>query len=414
MPKTQGAEALSAIPAGQQPVWPDSAAVRTALAELSVQPPLVSPRECDRLRDRLAMVAGGDAFLLQGGDCAETFAKATAEAVGRKVRLLGQMAEILAERIGLPVVTVGRIAGQYAKPRSCPTETRSGQTLPSYRGDAVNGLAFTSAARTPDPRRLLQAYRTAAGTLAMVRTQNECTSPGEPLLLRPRTSNGDWGEHEFFTSHEALLLPYEEALVRTDLLTGRRYGTSGHLLWIGERTRHLAGAHVRFAAEINNPIGVKLGPAVSPDEGLALVDKLDPHRQPGRLVLITRMGAKKIRDVLPPLVEKLAAERAPVTWVCDPMHGNTFTADNGYKTRLFDDVLDEVAGFFEVHRALGTHPGGLHLELAGEAVTECVGGTPAVRVESLGRRYESACDPRLNPAQVRELAVAVGGLAART
>ncbi|CAM04731.1 3-deoxy-D-arabinoheptulosonate-7-phosphate synthase [Saccharopolyspora erythraea NRRL 2338] len=412
MPRTQQA-ALSAVPAAQQPVWPDPAALRTALAELAVQPHLVSPRECDLLRDQLAFVAGGGAFLLQGGDCAETFAGAASEAVGRKVRLLGQMAEILAERMGLPVVTVGRIAGQYAKPRSWPTESHLGQTLPSYRGDAVNGLAFTPAARTPDPRRLLQAYRTAAGTLAVLRKQDEPASPGDSLLPHPRTSDGGPGGNDFFTSHEALLLPYEEALCRTDPLTGQRYGTSGHLLWIGERTRNLDGAHVRFAAGISNPVGVKLGPAVNPDDVLALVDKLDPQRQPGRLSLIIRMGARKIRDLLPPLVEKVAAEHAPVTWVCDPMHGNTFTAASGHKTRLFDDVFDEVAGFFEVHRTLGTHPGGLHLELTGEAVTECVGGTPAVLMEDLDRRYETACDPRLNADQARELAVAVGGLAAR-
>ncbi|WP_210435366.1 3-deoxy-7-phosphoheptulonate synthase class II [Saccharopolyspora sp. ASAGF58] len=397
--------------AAQQPIWPDPEALRAVVARLAEQPQLVSPRECDLLLDRLAAVARGEAFLLQGGDCAETFAATSPETIGRKVRLLRQMAEILAGSANLPVVTVGRIAGQYAKPRSSPTETRAGATLPSYRGDAVNGQAFTAEARTPDPRRLLQAYGTAADTLAELRKLDERTPSGELGLPSPRTSKSGLSGSEIFTGHEALLLPYEEALCRTDPLTGRRYGTSGHFLWIGERTRNLDGAHVQFASGIGNPIGVKLGPTANSDDVLALIDRLDPDRQPGRLVLITRMGAKKIRDMLPPLVEKVTAECAPVTWVCDPMHGNTFASPGGYKTRLLDDVLDEVTGFFEVHHELGTHPGGVHLELTGEAVTECVGGTPPVHVDDLGRRYETACDPRLNADQALELAAAVGNLA---
>ncbi len=341
-------------------------------------------------------MAAGEAFLLQGGDCAETFAGATPGAVERKVRTLLQMAEVLAAGMDLPVVTVGRIAGQYGKPRSSAMETRDGTVLPSYRGDAVNGMDFSTEERTPDPGRLLQAYRTAADTLARVR---ELT--GNPAPVR----------QEFFTSHEALLLPYEVGLSRTDPLTGRRFGMSGHMLWIGERTRQPDGAHVEFAAGICNPVGVKLGPTADPADVLALIDGLDPDRQPGRLTLITRMGAGRVRDVLPPLVERVAASAGPVTWVCDPMHGNTFSSPSGYKTRRFDDVLDEVVGFFEVHRALGTHPGGLHLELTGEAVTECVGGTPAVTLESLNQRYETACDPRLNRDQALELAAAVGELA---
>ncbi len=395
----------------QQPIWPSPEALRAAVAELAEQPPLVSPRECDRLQDRLAAVAQGNAFLLQGGDCAETFAGASSDAIGRKVRLLRQMADILAGSTHLPVVTMGRIAGQYAKPRSSPTETRSGDTLPSYRGDAVNGRAFTTEARAPDPRRLIQAYRTATETLAELRRLQECAPADSLTLPYPRARRAGLSGNELFASHEALLLPFEEALCRTDPLTGRRYGTSGHFLWIGERTRNPDGAHVQFASAIGNPIGVKLGPTATSDDVLALIDKLDPDHQPGRLVLITRIGARKIRDLLPPLVEKVAAERAPVTWVCDPMHGNTFTSPSGYKTRVLDDVLDEVTGFFEVHHALGTHPGGLHLELTGEAVTECVGGTPPVTVDGLERRYETACDPRLNADQALELAVAAGNLA---
>ncbi|TDD36260.1 3-deoxy-7-phosphoheptulonate synthase class II [Saccharopolyspora elongata] len=382
--------------AAQQPDWPDPCALRDVVGELAAQPQLVSPRECDRLLARLASVAAGEAFLLQGGDCAETFAGATPETIERKVRILHQMAEILAANMNLPVVTVGRIAGQYGKPRSSATETKDGTVLPSYRGDAVNGTDFTAEARTPDPRRLLRAYRTAADTL---------------VRLRELTGNVTLVREEFFTSHEALLLPYEVGLSRTDALTDRRFGTSGHMLWIGERTRKLDGAHVEFAAGICNPIGVKLGPTADPADVLTLIDRLDPDRQPGRLTLITRMGAGKIRDVLPPLVEKVTASAGSVAWVCDPMHGNTFSSPNGYKTRRFDDVLDEIVGFFEVHRALGTHPGGLHLELTGEAVTECVGGNPAVTMESLSRCYETACDPRLNRDQALELAVAVGYLA---
>ncbi|MEV0056810.1 3-deoxy-7-phosphoheptulonate synthase class II [Saccharopolyspora shandongensis] len=376
-------------PAAQQPEWPDPCALRDVVDELAGQPPLVSPRECDRLLAKLASVAAGEAFLIQGGDCAETFAEAVPATYGGKVRVLRQMAEVLGASMRLPVVTVGRIAGQYGKPRSSATETRGGTVLPSYRGDAVNGMDFSAQERTPDPRRLLQAYRAASDTLMWLR---------------------DFAGEEFFTSHEALLLPYEMGLSRTDFLTGRRFGSSGHMLWIGERTRSLDGAHVEFAAGVCNPIGVKLGPTASPADVLALIERLDPDRQPGRITLITRMSAGKIRDVLPPLVEEVTASAPAVTWVCDPMHGNTFSSPSGYKTRRFDDVLDEVVGFFEVHRALGTHPGGLHLELTGEPVTECVGGSPPVTMESLGQRYETACDPRLNRDQALKLAAAVGKL----
>ncbi|WP_189057101.1 class II 3-deoxy-7-phosphoheptulonate synthase [Longimycelium tulufanense] len=429
------------LPAAQQPDWPDPTAVEEVVAELSGYPPLVSPRECDRLRDRLAAVASGNAFLLQGGDCAETFTASSAEAVRGKLRTLAQMAVVLARGSGLPVVTVGRIAGQYGKPRSRPTETQDGLTLPAYRGEAVNGAAFTPADRAPDPRRMLRAYHASAATLDQLW---RLISQGYPNLgqvhgwtrefvarpeiadrhrrlageiesaltfLRAYGANPDeLRSAEFYTSHEALLLHYEAALTRFDPRTRAAYATSGHLLWIGERTRQLDGAHVAFAESIRNPVAVKLGPATTPDDALTLVERLNPDAEPGRLTLITRMGADRIRDVLPPLVEKVTASGVPVAWVCDPMHGNTFTAPSGHKTRRFRDVADEVTGFFAVHHMLGTHPGGLHLEVTGEDVTECVGGCAAVSMADLGKRYETACDPRLNHNQALDLAFEVAGL----
>jgi len=394
----------SALPAAQRPEWPDAAALRQVLAVLRAYPALVAPSACDRLRAHLAAVARGEAFLLQGGDCAETFVAGTASTEG-KVRTLRQMAAVLTLGAELPVITVGRIAGQYAKPRSAPTETRGAVTLPAYRGDAVNDRKFTGAARTPDPRRLLRAYEAAAGVLDHL---------GSLIGAGDRVPAPDGGtaprREEFFTSHEALLLDYEDALVRVDPPTGRRYGTSGHLLWIGDRTRQLDGAHVAFAASIHNPVAVKLGPTATADAVIALVDRLDPRRAAGRLTFVTRMGSRRVRDLLPPLVEKVMAHDAQVAWLCDPMHGNTFTAPSGYKSRRLADVMDEVAGFFEVHRALGSHPGGLHLELTGEDVTECVGGRPPIGLEDVPRRYETACDPRLNRDQALELASLVAGL----
>ncbi len=376
------------FPAAQQPDWPDPGILGEVAAKLAASPPLVSPQACDRLRDSLADAGRGEAFLLQGGDCAETFAASDGAAVAAKVRLLSRMATVIARGTGLPVVTVGRLAGQYSKPRSASTETRNGTTLPVYRGDAVNGTEFTAEARTPDPARLVHAYHVATATLS-------------------RLPKG------LFTSHEALLLPYEEALARVDPATGRRYGSSGHLLWIGERTRQPNGGHVVFAAGISNPVAVKLGPAVTGDDVLRLAELLNPDTDPGRLTLITRMGASQVRDVLPPLVERVTNAGAPVTWVCDPMHGNTRCAPSGHKTRVLDDVIDEMAGFFEVHRSLGTHPGGIHLEMTGEDVTECVGGNPPVSVSDLRHRYETACDPRLNPIQALEVAAAVTDLFTR-
>ncbi|MCX4783810.1 class II 3-deoxy-7-phosphoheptulonate synthase [Streptomyces sp. NBC_01264] len=429
------------LPAAQQPSYPDPVALRSALDDLASYPPLVFAGECDRLRDRLAAVARGEAFVLQGGDCAETFDAVSSDQVRDKVRTLLQMAAVLTYASSVPVVKIGRIAGQYSKPRSKPTEIRDGVELPVYRGDSVNGLAFTPESRTPDPERLKRMYHSSAATLNLVRA---FTTGGYADLRQVHEWNRDFvaaspvGERyerlagdiddaltflaacgadpaavhssEIFASHEALLLDYEAALTRVDARTGRLYDVSGHMIWIGERTRQLDGAHVEFASMVQNPIGVKLGPTTTGDEALRLIDKLDPEREPGRLTFITRMGARNIREILPELIGKVTAEGARPAWICDPMHGNTFEAPSGHKTRHFDDVLDEVTGFFEVHRALGTHPGGIHIELTGDDVTECVGGGAEVRLTDLGQRYESACDPRLNRKQSLDLAFRVAEL----
>jgi len=428
-----------ALPAAQQPAWPDAAAVARVHAELSALPGLVVADECDRLRASLADVAQGKAFLLQGGDCAETFAAASAEHVRDKVKTLLQMAIVLTYAASVPVVKVGRFAGQFAKPRSADVEKLTG--LPSYRGDAVNDIAPTADARTPDPGRMLRAYHHALSTLNLVRAY---AHGGFADLRRVHAWNQDFvrrspaGQRyevvareidralafmqacgidldaldtargvELFASHEALLLEYESALTRWHEDRGTAYDLSAHMVWIGERTRALDGAHVEFATRIANPIGVKLGPSVRPEDAAALVERLDPHREPGRLCAITRMGADRVRDLLPPIVEKVTATGCPVVWVCDPMHGNTVESPSGYKTRHFDDVLDEVQGFFAVHHALGTHPGGLHVELTGEDVTECLGGAEDIKHADLAGRYETACDPRLNTSQSLEMAFLV-------
>jgi 3-deoxy-7-phosphoheptulonate synthase len=387
---------LAAPEALQQPVWPDPEALRTVRERLRTALPLVLPTECDVLRRRLAAVAAGKAFLLQGGDCAETFRDLSLGTVSRKMDTLFGTADELSEAMFLPVVVVARLAGQYAKPRSQPVETRDGVTLPSYRGDAVNGPEFTAEARTPDPHRMLQVYAAAGATLNAVRS----------LLAERRTAVG---QREMFVSHEALLLDYERPLTRPDARTGDSYAGSGHLLWVGERTRQTDGAHIDYLSRIHNPVAVKVGPTATPAEVLALIERLDPDREPGRLTLVARMGADRVRDALPPLVESVAAAGGRVVWICDPMHGNTYNAPSGHKTRHFDAVLDEVTGFFEVHRSLGTHPGGLHLEMTGEEVTECVGA--GVSPAALPLRYETACDPRLNRSQTLELARLVGELA---
>lgn len=427
--------------AAQQPTWPggtDGPAVAAALAELRSYPPLVFAGECDNLKARIADAAAGKAFWLQGGDCAETFAAATADSIRNRIKTILQMAAVLQYYSSLPVIKVGRMAGQFAKPRSNDFETRGDVTLPAYRGDAVNDLEFTLASRTPDPQRLLKVYNTSAATLNLVRafTQggfadlrqvhewNKGFIRDSSVGMRYEEMANEIGRAlafmvsagvdpeafktvEFFASHEALIMEYEKALTRIDSRTQLPYDVSAHFVWIGERTRQLDGAHVDFASKIRNPIGVKLGPKSTVDDALALIDKLDPNREPGRLTFITRMGAGKIREALPALVDGVTKSGAQVLWVCDPMHGNTYEAPSGYKTRRFDDVLDEVKGFFEVHKSLGTHPGGIHIELTGDDVTECVGGGEQISHDDLAMRYETACDPRLNHAQSLELAFLV-------
>jgi 3-deoxy-7-phosphoheptulonate synthase len=428
-------------PALQQPQWPDRDRLEAVVRGLESLPPLVLAAECDQLKERLAAVARGEAFLLQGGDCAETFAGTSADSIRGKFRTLLQMAVVLTYAASVPVVKVGRMAGQFGKPRSAATEVRDGVELPVYRGDAVNGIEFTAAARTPDPGRLLTAYHCSSATLNLCRS---LASGGYADLRQVHAWNQDFvagspagqlyeqlaGEidraiefmHacgadprefravEFYSSHEALLLDYEHALTRTDVRSGHAYDLSAHLLWVGERTRALDGAHVDFARRIRNPVAVKIGPASTAQDVLDLIEALDPEREPGRLTLVTRMGASRIRQALPPLVEKVAASGAVVVWVCDPMHGNTVEAVSGQKTRYFDDVLDEVAGFFEVHRAAGTHPGGIHIEFTGDDVTECIGGGDHITESDLSSRYETTCDPRLNRGQSLDLAFRVAEL----
>ncbi len=430
-------EASCQLVAAQQPEWPDPKAVRDAVRTLSSYPPLVFAGECDVLRGRLAGAARGEAFVLQGGDCAETFASATADNIRDRVKTVLQMAAVLTYGASLPVVKIGRMAGQYAKPRSSGSETRDGMSLPAYRGDMVNDFAFAEDARTPDPQRLVRAYHAAASTLNLVRA---FTTGGFADLRHVH----DWNQGfiansanvryerlahdidkamkfmaacgadfdamrttEFFAAHEALVLDYERPMTRIDSRTGLPYDTSAHFVWVGERTRDLDGAHIDFVSRIQNPIGIKVSPRAEPDYLLELIDKLDPNRQPGRLTFITRMGSATIREALPSIVEKVTASGAEVTWICDPMHGNTFESASGYKTRNFDAVVDEVLGFFEVHRGLGTVPGGIHVELTGNDVTECIGGAEKILDGDLKNRYETVCDPRLNHQQSLELAFLV-------
>ncbi|KAB2346777.1 class II 3-deoxy-7-phosphoheptulonate synthase [Actinomadura rudentiformis] len=438
-------DAWRALPALQQPEWDDTGELAAVAAALAKQPPLVFAGECDQLKEELAAVARGEAFVLQGGDCAETFDGSTADAVKNKLKTLLQMAVVLTYAASVPVVKIGRMAGQFAKPRSKPTEVRDGVELPAYRGDAVNGFDFDAGSRRNDPWRLLQAYHCSAITLNLCRA---FTKGGYADLRQVHAWNQDFvaqspaGQRyeqlaaeidraltfmkacganpdefhgvEFYSSHEALLLEYERALTRVDHLSGLPYDVSAHFLWIGERTRQLDGAHVDFLSRIRNPIGVKLGPTTSADDALALMDKLNPDGEPGRLTFVTRMGAGKIRDALPSLIEKVTQHGSPVAWVCDPMHGNTWEAASGHKTRRVDDVLDEVAGFFEVHQALGTHPGGIHIEFTGDDVTECVGGGHEIAEDDLHQRYETACDPRLNRGQSLDLAFMVAELYRKT
>ena len=430
-------DSYQALAAKQQPTWLDTEALASAKSELASQPPLVFAGEVDQLRDRLAQAARGEAFLLQGGDCAETFAGATADQIRDRVKTLLQMAVVLTYGASMPVIKVGRMAGQFAKPRSSDTETRGDVTLPAYRGDVVNGYDFTPESRAADPQRLVRGYHMAASTLNLVRAftqggfadlrqvhewnkgfvSNPANRRYESLAAEIDRAvrfmiacGADFSElrrTEFFVSHEALLLDYERPLTRIDSRTSLPYGTSGHFLWIGERTRELDGAHVEFLSKVRNPIGVKLGPTTTVDDALRLIDKLDPNREPGRLTFITRMGAGKIRDVLPGLLQGVKDSGALPLWVTDPMHGNGITTPTGYKTRRFDDVMDELKGFFESHREVGTFPGGIHIELTGDDVTECLGGSENIDEATLGTKYESLCDPRLNHMQSLELAFQV-------
>lgn len=433
----KGLDNYKKLTAAQQPTWTDEANVQAARDELSSLPPLVFAGEVDTLRTRLAAAAEGRAFLLQGGDCAETFADATADRIRNRVKTILQMAVVLMYGASMPVVKMGRMAGQFAKPRSSDTETRGDLTLPAYRGDAVNGYDFTADSRATDPNRMVRAYHTSASTLNLIRafttggfadlrsvhewnkgfTDNPANARYEQLAaeidraIRFMDACGADFEAlratEFYVSHEALLFDYERPLTRIDSRTGNPYATSGHFLWVGERTRQLDGAHIDFMSRIRNPIGVKLGPTTEVADVLALIEKLDPNREPGRLTFITRMGAAQIRDKLPKLLDAVKASDAKPLWITDPMHGNGITTKNGYKSRRFDDVMDEVAGFFEVHRAAGTFPGGIHIELTGDDVAECLGGSEMIDEKTLESRYESLCDPRLNHMQSLELAFLV-------
>ncbi len=425
-------------PVRQAPVYPDPAALAAVEAKLRTHPPLVFAGEARNLRAALANVAEGRAFLLQGGDCAESFAEFHPDNIRDMFRVLLQMAIVLTFAAGVPVVKVGRIAGQFAKPRSDDFETRDGITLPSWRGDNINGDAFTAEARTPNPQRLLESVAQSAATLNLLRAFASggyadlhnvhrwmlgfiAGSPaGEQYKgLAARISEtlafmaacGITPESvpqlrstDFYTSHEALLLNFEQAMTRVDSTSGDWYDTSAHMLWIGDRTRNLDGGHVEFARGIKNPIGLKCGPSLGADELLRLIAVLNPENEPGRLTLIARFGSDKVADKLPPLVRAVKAAGAHVVWSCDPMHGNTIKLQSGYKTRPVDRILAEVRTFFDVHRAEGTHAGGVHFEMTGQDVTECLGGAQAIKEIDLHDRYQTACDPRLNASQALELA----------
>ena len=424
--------------ARQLPDYPDPAALAAAEDQISRFPPLVFAGEARALTAELAEVAAGRAFLLQGGDCAESFAEFHPNNIRDTFRVLLQMAVVLTFASKMPVVKVGRMAGQFAKPRSAPMEEIDGVSLPSYRGDNVNDIAFTPEARRPDPERMIRGYNQSASTLNLLRAfaqggyanllqvhrwtlefmgrspwadryQALADRIGDALDfmaacgVNPETVPQLQGTH-FYTSHEGLLLPYEQAMTRQDSLTGDWYDTSAHMIWIGDRTRFEGSAHVEFLRGIQNPIGIKCGPSLEPDVLLRLLDILDPRRTPGRVTLITRYGHDKIEKGLPALVRAVKREGRPVVWSCDPMHGNVVKAANGYKTRPFERILGEVRGFFAVHRAEGTHGGGIHIEMTGQNVTECTGGAVAITDEGLAARYHTHCDPRLNAGQSLELA----------
>jgi 3-deoxy-7-phosphoheptulonate synthase len=431
-------------PAHQQPNWPSDGSLDAVLKHLGTVPPLVFAGEARELTASLARVSQGQAFLLQAGDCAESFDAFDANSIRERLRVILQMAIVLTYSAGVPAVKVGRIAGQYAKPRSADTETVDGVELPSFRGHIVNDIAFDAEARVPDPSRLLEAYHQSAATLNLLRA---FTKGGFADLGRVHQWNQEFvasspegrryerlaeeidralrfmkacgietrtvpslHEVDFWTSHEALILGYEEALTRQDSLTGDWYDCSAHMVWIGERTRGLEDAHVEFFRGIANPVGCKVGPTMGTDEVLEMCERLNPGRVPGRLTLITRMGAERIEDGLRPLLRAVRDAGHPVVWACDPMHGNTFTAPSGRKTRHFDAILAEIAGFFAAHRAEGTWPGGVHVELTGDDVTECLGGAEDILDDDLALRYETMCDPRLNGRQGLDLAFRVAEL----
>jgi 3-deoxy-7-phosphoheptulonate synthase len=397
-----------AMPATQLPTYPEPQALLEVEKRLSEYPPLVFTGETQLLKARLAEVAQGKAFLLQGGDCAESFEEFSVKSIRDNFRVLLQMANILSASTKKPIVKVGRIAGQFAKPRSSLLETRNGVTLPAYRGDLINSFEFTPQARIPDPTRMDKAYFQSAATLSLLRAFSQ---ESHPEVHGPEAQ-----PIEFFTSHEALLLPYEEALTRPSAsdeagdeshLSSQKhwYAGSAHMLWVGERTRQLGGAHVEFARGIENPLGLKCGPEMTADELLRLIDVLNPKNEPGRLTLVTRLGKDKVEAKLPLLIRAVQGAGRTVAWCCDPMHGNTMMTANGYKTRVFEHVLFEAKKFFEVHRQEGTYGGGVHFEQTAKDVTECIGGSPAIREEQLTEGlYETLCDPRLNASQAVELA----------
>ena len=430
-------------PAGQQPSWPEADFYNETLHELGTKPPLVFAGEARRLTAHLGRVANGEAFVLQAGDCAESFDLSSADAIRDKLKVILQMAVVLQYSAGLPVVKIVRIAGQFAKPRSSGTETRDGATLPSFRGHIVNDIDFEESSRKPDPNRLLQAYNTSAATLNLLRAftrggyadlrqvhewnqefvasspagkRYEILAAGIEKALNFMTACGfdtddaAMRQVELYTSHEALLLGYEQALTRQDSITGDWYDCSAHMLWIGERTRELEGAHVEFLRGVHNPIGSKIGPSTSPGDALDLCNALNPDKIPGRLTLISRMGAGKVGEHLPAILEAVSAAGHPVVWQCDPMHGNTYSTESGIKTRDFDVIMTEVREYFDIHRVTGTWPGGIHCELAGDTVTECVGGSDSLAADQLSERYETMCDPRLNGRQSLDLAFGVAEL----
>ncbi len=421
----------------QQPTWPDNAAVKTVLDEMSRRPPLVFAGEIRALKKQLKKAVRGEAFLLQGGDCSEAFSDVTAPIIRENLKVLLQMAIVLTYAGQKPVIKVGRIAGQFAKPRSSDTETREGVTLPSYRGDMVNRADFTSDSRLPDPENMLQGYTMAASTLNLLRAftrggfgslqrvqaWNQKFVAQSPMgksyaqmaqqidqainfmeTIGIATDNPHITQTQLFTSHEALLLEYEEALTRVDSTTGDWYACSAHLLWIGERTRQVDGAHVEFLRGVLNPIGVKIGPNYDVDNIKQLIQTLNPANEEGRITLITRMGIDKIEKNLPPLLREMKREGFHIVWSCDPMHANTYTSETGLKTRKFADIMKEITLFFEAHRSEGTIPGGMHFELTGENVTECIGGARNIDDEELSKNYLTTCDPRLNAEQSLEVA----------